>query len=212
MHVRLFITDWLKVGILFFLILGSTRLPASVSIESMSYAQLMELHTQLRQASDQNKKKIDRQSQQIIILNTTVSSIAPPPEPFCNIANKSTSRNSSVLGNLSFGLSVASTVFTIIGPIGELYHDYTMYHKGTTPIPPLAFGQPACDCLSNACYVIHLGLNSYNGGNFWTFLKNAFPSIIVMVIETGIMGSLVFYGVRKAKRTPERQSLLPHVD
>lgn len=130
-------------------------------------------------------------------------------QPLCMTIREKSNHTSPVIDAVASGLSIASSIFTSAGPVGELFHNYREYYRGVKAIPGTAYGQPSLDFTSNGCYIIHLGLDWYNGGDSMTFFRNAFPSVVVMVIETGIVLSLVYYGRRRVHRIGWGEVLLP---
>ena len=165
----------------------------------MTNAELELLVSQLQQEYNNKQLKLESGAQEIAYLAETFTPDNNGSMPFCMFAKRTTGQNSAVIGDLATGLSVSSTIFSGAGPVGEFFHDYKTYHKGTTNIPMLAYGQPGFDFLSNGFYIIHLGIEWHNGGDSQTFTRDSLPSFFVMTVEGGIITSLLIYTAIRAR-------------
>lgn len=118
-------------------------------------------------------------------------------------ASKSSSDWRSVFGKV---LSGFSSVFTVLGPCYEFFHNYKLYARTNLPIPYSAYGWPIFDFISNGFFVASLGVEYSESDNFSDFIWNAIPSLMVMAVEVGMVFELSIF---QCRRKMERIPLLP---
>lgn len=107
-------------------------------------------------------------------------------------------------------LAGTSTALTILGPCYEYFHNFKLYARTAAVIPGSAYGWPVFDFITNGLFVVGLGVGYAENGNFWDFFWNAFPSLLVMAIEIGMVATLAIFSCKR--RIAERMPLLSPVN
>ncbi len=166
----------------------------------MSHDELLAHRDQLQRTTIQNDLIIEQQSRVIKEKTASIDQFKKPVNPDYHNATESGSQT------LDIALSVASTIATMCGPVGELIHDVRSFSFNTVIILKSAFLLPFIDCVANGFYLSQLGFNVWNGASSSTLAWNGLPSVVVMAIEST---TVIYILIMVAKRRGTSAELTP---